>query len=148
PERKTQNTKQLETSGAFIKKAGAASLLTMIPAADLLARGINSTQKITILHTNDQHSRIEPFAVSGDEKYSNNGGFARRAALIHQIRQQEENILLLDAGDVFQGTPYFNFYGGELEYKLMTKMGYAAGTIGNHELDNGLEGLKKHLPNV
>ena len=123
-------------------------LFRSIPAADLLARGINSTQKITILHTNDQHSRIEPFAVSGDEKYSNKGGFARRAALIHQIRQQEENILLLDAGDVFQGTPYFNFYGGELEYKLMTKMGYDAGTIGNHEFDNGLEGLKKQLPNA
>lgn len=138
----------METRREFIKKAGTASLLTMIPAADLLAGELNSVKKITILHTNDQHSRIEPFEVSSDERTSNKGGFARRASLIHKIRQQEKNILLLDAGDVFQGTPYFNFYGGELEYKLMTKMGYDASTIGNHEFDNGLKGLKNQLPHA
>lgn len=123
-------------------------MLTMFPATDLLAGEFNKTEKITILHTNDQHSRIEPFEVSDDERYSDKGGFARRAALIQKIRQQEENVLLLDAGDVFQGTPYFNFYGGELEFKLMTKMGYDAGTIGNHEFDNGLEGIEKQLPHA
>lgn len=138
----------MDTRREFIKKAGAASLLTMIPAADLLAGELNSVKKITILHTNDQHSRIEPFEISSDERTSNKGGFARRASLIHKIRQQEKNILLLDAGDVFQGTPYFNFYGGELEYKLMTKMGYDASTIGNHEFDNGLKGLKNQLPHA
>lgn len=138
----------METRREFIKKAGAASLLTMIPTMDLLANEFNSTQKITILHTNDQHSRIEPFEVSSDEKTSNKGGFARRAALIHKIRQEESNVLLLDAGDVFQGTPYFNYYGGELEYKLMTQMGYDASTIGNHEFDNGLEGILNQLPHA
>lgn len=132
----------------FLKKAGAASLLTMVPAIDLLASGLDKTQKITILHTNDQHSRIEPFELSTDVRYSNKGGFARRAKLIHQIRQQEPNVLLLDAGDVFQGTPYFNFYGGELEFKLMTQMGYDASTLGNHEFDNGLIGIKDQLPNA
>lgn len=138
----------MENRREFIKKAGAASLLTMIPTGSLLAGELNKTQKITILHTNDQHSRIEPFEVSSDEKYSNKGGFARRASLIHQIRQQEENVLLLDAGDVVQGTPYFNLFGGDLEYKLMSQMKYDVGTLGNHEFDNGLEGIQSRLPNA
>lgn len=138
----------MDTRRGFIKKAGAASLLTMIPAVDLLAKDLDSVKKITILHTNDQHSRIESFEISSDERTSNKGGFARRAALIYKIRQEETNVLLLDAGDVFQGTPYFNFYGGELEYRLMTKMGYDASTIGNHEFDNGLQGIKNQLPHA
>ena len=77
--------------------------------------------KLTILYTNDVHSRIEPFP-DNDPKYPNQAGFARRAALIKKIRSEEKNILLLDAGDIFQGTPYFNFYAGELEYKLMSAM--------------------------
>lgn len=136
----------METRRSFIKKAGAASLLTMIPAADLLARETDKLKKITILHTNDQHSRIEPFEVSTNEKLSNKGGFARRAKLIQNLRQQEKNILLLDAGDAFQGTPYFNMFGGELEFKLMSKMGYDVMTLGNHEFDNGMEGLLKQFP--
>lgn len=138
----------MENRRTFLKKVGAASLLAAMPMGNLLAEELDSTQKITILHTNDQHSRIEPFEISEDERYSDKGGFARRASLIQQIRKQEENVLLLDAGDVFQGTPYFNFYGGELEFKLMTKMGYDAGTIGNHEFDNGLQGIKNQLPHA
>lgn len=138
----------METRRKFIKKAGVASLLTLIPTVDLLAGEFNSIKKITILHTNDQHSRIEPFEMSSDERTSNKGGFARRASLIHKIRKEESNVLLLDAGDVFQGTPYFNFYEGELEYKLMTKMGYDASTIGNHEFDNGLKGIQNQLPHA
>jgi len=138
----------METRREFIKKAGAASLLAMIPAGSLLAATNPTVTKLTVLHTNDQHSRIEPFEVSSNERYSNKGGFARRASLIGRIRSEEENVLLLDAGDVFQGTPYFNFYGGELEYKLMTQMGYDASTIGNHEFDNGLQGIQKQLPHA
>lgn len=138
----------MENRRSFLKKAGAASLLSVIPAGETLAAALDTTKKITILHTNDQHSRIEPFETSNDERYSNKGGFARRAKLIHQIRQQEKNVMLLDAGDVFQGTPYFNFYKGELEYKLMSQMGYDASTIGNHEFDNGLEGIKSQLPHA
>ena len=103
--------------------------------------------KITILHTNDVHSRIEPFPMS-DPKWPGLGGVARRSALIEQIRKEEEHVLLLDAGDIFQGTPYFNMYGGELELKLMTEMKYDATTIGNHDFDNGLDGLLKQLPNA
>ena len=68
--------------------------------------------------------------------------------MIKEIRSAEENVLLLDAGDIFQGTPYFNLYGGEVEMKLMTAMGYDAATMGNHDFDNGLEGFHKQLPHA
>lgn len=104
-------------------------------------------KKITILHTNDVHSHIEPFAKT-DPKFPNQGGIARRYILINKIREENPHTLLLDAGDIFQGTPYFNFYGGELEFKLMSKMGYDAATIGNHDFDNGIEGLYAQLPHA
>lgn len=101
--------------------------------------------KITVLHTNDWHSRIEPFPAD-DKNYAGKGGAEARAALVSKIRTEEEHVLLLDAGDIFQGTPYFNFYNGELEYKLMTHMGYDCATLGNHDFDNGIEGILKQLP--
>lgn len=102
-------------------------------------------KKITILHTNDVHSHIDPFGPN-DGKYPNKGGIARRASLIDSIRNENPNTLLLDAGDIFQGTPYFNYYGGELEFKLMSKLKYDAATIGNHDFDNGIDGLYAQLP--
>ena len=136
----------------FLKTVGGGTLaLSLAPnlvfASQKSILDKNAAYKLTVLHTNDQHSRIEPF----DSSYSRNpnqGGFARRATLIQQIRSQEKNILLLDAGDIFQGTPYFNFYGGELEFKLMSMMGYDAATMGNHDFDNGLDGFLKALPNA
>jgi 5'-nucleotidase len=103
--------------------------------------------KLTVLYTNDMHSRIEPFP-DNDPKYPNQGGFARRAALLKKIRGEEKNILLLDAGDIFQGTPYFNFYAGELEYKLMSAMGYDVVTLGNHDFDLGLDNIVKQMPHA
>jgi 5'-nucleotidase len=111
--------------------------------ADIIPDG----KRISILHTNDMHSRIDPFPDDGGRN-ANQGGMTKLANLVAQIRKEEENLLLLDAGDVFQGTPYFNFYGGELEFKLMSKMGFDASTIGNHEFDNGLEGIFEQLPNA
>ncbi|MCK0191830.1 metallophosphatase [Arenibacter sp. F20364] len=106
----------------------------------------NSAKKhITILHTNDVHSHIDPFP-SNHSIYPNLGGLARRATLVDQIRKENPNTLLFDAGDIFQGTPYFNFYGGELEFKLMSMLKYDAATIGNHDFDNGLNGLYAQLP--
>ena len=136
----------------FLKTVGGGTLaLSLAPnlvfASQKSILDKNTAYKLTVLHTNDQHSRIEPF----DSSYSRNpnqGGFARRATLIQQIRSQEKNVLLLDAGDIFQGTPYFNFYGGELEFKLMSMMGYDAATMGNHDFDNGLDGFLKALPNA
>jgi 5'-nucleotidase len=100
--------------------------------------------KITILHTNDTHSQIEAFP-STHHRFPDMGGFARRAALVKKIREEEKNVMLFDAGDIYQGTPYFNFFKGELEIKLMSEMGYTAATIGNHEFDNGLEGIDRNL---
>ncbi|WP_185288894.1 bifunctional UDP-sugar hydrolase/5'-nucleotidase [Chryseobacterium lactis] len=137
---------------SFLKAIGGGSLAmalapNMMMAEELKILDLKSTNKLTILHTNDQHSRIEPFDASYT-KNPNQGGFARRASLIQQIRNQESNVLLLDSGDIFQGTPYFNFFGGELEFKLMSMMKYDASTMGNHDFDNGLEGFLKVLPNA
>jgi 5'-nucleotidase len=99
---------------------------------------------ITILHTNDTHSQIDPIP-DNDKTNGGKGGVARRATLVKRIRKENPNTLLIDAGDVLQGTPYFNFYKGEVEYKSMSMIGYDAGTIGNHEFDNGVEALAKAM---
>ena len=104
----------------------------------------NGLRKITILHTNDVHSHIDPFPKN-DPLNPSGGGVIARANLINLIKKDNPHTLVLDAGDVFQGTPYFNFFGGELELKLMSKMGYNASTLGNHEFDNGMEKLSKVL---
>lgn len=95
---------------------------------------------ITVLHTNDTHSQIEPFPEN-DPRYANRGGAARRATLVKQVRHENPNTLLVDAGDAFQGSPFFNFYCGEVEYKVMSAIGYDAVTLGNHEFDNGVDAL-------
>ncbi|MCC1484795.1 bifunctional metallophosphatase/5'-nucleotidase [Winogradskyella immobilis] len=105
------------------------------------------TKKITILHTNDVHSHIDPFGPN-DGRNANKGGVARRATLIENVRRENSNTLLLDAGDIFQGTPYFNYYGGELEFKLMSMLKYDLATIGNHDFDNSIDGLYAQLPNA
>jgi 5'-nucleotidase len=114
---------------------GAASVL---PGFGLANPKKNVPMVITILHTNDTHSRIDPFP-SG--QYEGMAGVARRAALVREIRRENPNTLLLDAGDVFQGTPYFNYYKGKLEYDVMSQMRYDASTLGNHEFDNGIKGF-------
>ena len=134
----------------FIKQTllsgfGLASL-NLIPFSSFALKKAKHT-KITILHTNDVHSHIEPFPEN-DPKYPGLGGAARRASLIQQIRNEEKNVLLLDAGDVFQGTPYFNMYEGEIDFKLMSLMQYDCATIGNHDFDNGIDGLNKMLPHA
>lgn len=109
--------------------------------------GSLSDSDLTILHTNDMHSRIDPFPDDGG-KYAGKGGMARRAHLIREIRSRQAQVLLLDAGDIFQGTPYFNLFGGELEFRLMSQMKYDAATLGNHDFDNGIPGLEKQLPHA
>ena len=85
--------------------------------------------KLVILHTNDTHSQVEPTDKSG-LKTANMGGYARRMGVINQIREQEKNVLLVDAGDFSQGTPYFNFFNGRVEIDAMNRMKYDAGTLG------------------
>ena len=131
----------------FIQQSTAATAFLTLGGLSLQSFAKNSTKHITILHTNDTHSHIEPFP-SDHYKTPNQGGVARRATLIENIRKENPNTLLLDAGDIFQGTPFFNFYGGELEFKLMSMLKYDAATIGNHDFDNGIDGLFAQLPNA
>jgi 5'-nucleotidase len=107
--------------------------------APLLEPGPGETV-ITILHTNDTHSQIDPLPEN-DKLFPGKGGVARRATLVKRVRKANPNTLMIDAGDVFQGTPYFNFYKGEVEYRAMSEIGYDAGTLGNHEFDNGVDAL-------
>ena len=126
----------------FIKNTAATSALLSLSGLSLSSFTTTKERKITILHTNDVHSHIDPFPEN-DPKYPGLGGAARRAALVKKIRSEEKNVLLLDAGDIYQGTYYFNKYGGELELKIMSQMGYDATAIGNHDFDNGLDGFRK-----
>ncbi len=138
---------QMNSRRDFLKKTGAAAGLFALAGSPLAAFAGQETVQLTILHTNDVHSRIEPFPMDGSRNQGL-GGVARRAALIKNIRAEQKNVLLLDAGDIFQGTPYFNMFGGELEFKLMSDMGYDAATMGNHDFDNGIAGFVKQLPHA
>lgn len=130
----------------FLTQTTAAT--TFVSLGGLSLSSCSSTKKhITILHTNDVHSHIDSFPKS-HESYPSMGGLANRANLVNQIRNENPNTLLFDAGDIFQGTPYFNFYGGELEFKLMSMLKYDAATIGNHDFDNGVSGLYAQLPHA
>ncbi|MEJ8818419.1 bifunctional metallophosphatase/5'-nucleotidase [Lacibacter sp. H407] len=103
-----------------------------------------AVQRLVILHTNDVHSRLDPFPMDGSRNQGL-GGVAARAKMINDIRAKEQHVLLLDAGDIFQGTPYFNLYKGEPEMKAMQQMGYDACTMGNHDFDAGLENFATQL---
>ena len=131
----------------FIQKSVAGSALLTVGGLSLSSFKSVETKHITILHTNDVHSHIDPFPAD-HPRNANMGGVARRANLIESIRKENQNVLLLDAGDIFQGTPYFNYYGGELEFKLMSMLNYDLATMGNHDFDNGLEGFYAQLPHA
>ena len=128
----------------FIKQAALSAGALMAGSSVLEAAEYFNPLKLTILHTNDTHSRLEPFPMDGGRNQGM-GGIAGRAELISRIRQEEEQVLLLDAGDIFQGTPYFNIYKGEPEIKAMSSLGYDACTIGNHDFDAGMENLAAQL---
>lgn len=131
----------------FIQKTVAGSALLTVGGLSLSSFKSVDTKHITILHTNDVHSHIDPFPAD-HPRNANMGGVSRRATLIESIRKENPNVLLLDAGDIFQGTPYFNYYGGELEFKLMSMLNYDLATMGNHDFDNGLEGFYAQLPHA
>lgn len=128
----------------FIQKAGLGALAMSTAGFPFKDWHDPDIARLTILHTNDVHSRVDQFPMDGGRNQGQ-GGAARRATIINKIRSREEHVLLLDAGDMWQGTPYFNFYHGELEMKLMTAMNYDAATIGNHDFDAGIETLAKQL---
>lgn len=98
----------------------------------------SSDNKLVILHTNDTHSQIEP-------DRNNLGGIMRRMAVIDSIRRVDSNVLVVDAGDVVQGTLYFYLYGGKVEQELLNAMGVDIRILGNHEFDNGIDSLASAL---
>ncbi len=131
----------------FIQKTAASSAILALPSLPLMSFGKPDIKHLTILHTNDVHSHIDSFPAD-DSRNPNQGGVSRRASLIDSIRKENSNVLLLDAGDIFQGTPYFNYYGGELEFKLMSMLNYDLATMGNHDFDNGIDGFYAQLPHA
>ena len=114
-------------------------------AAMLLCVATAFGQKtLTILHTNDTHSCIMPLGETlADTVQAGRGGFLRRIAMLRQERAKDPNLLLFDSGDFSQGSPYYTLFKGDVEAGLMNQMGYAAGTIGNHEFDFGLENMAR-----
>lgn len=107
--------------------------------------GLGAQQKrLVILHTNDTHSHIDPLRGG---KIAGRAGVIERAAYIDSVRTADgaENVLLLDAGDISQGTSYFTVLNGDIEVKLLDDMGYDAFCLGNHEFDNGIEELARRL---
>ncbi len=123
---------------SFLRNFSLAGMaLTVHP---IIAQSEKKGRQLVILHTNDTHSNIDPFPAN-HAKFPGLGGVVKRHSLIQQIRSENEHVLLLDSGDIFQGTPYFNTFKGELEMKVMSEMGYDAATMGNHDFDIGLDGF-------
>lgn len=131
----------------FIIQTTAATSLIALGGFGLNSFSTKNSKRITILHTNDTHSHLDTFP-SSDPKFPNQGGAAKRATVFEKIKKENPHTLILDAGDMFQGTPYFNYYGGELEIKIMNMLGYEGGTIGNHEFDNGINSLAEQITNA
>lgn len=134
----------MQNRRSFIKQGmfGAAALsLGSIPE-ELFANG--DLLKLTVLHTNDMHYHLDPFPETHAE-YPGKGGLVRIASMVSKTRKENPNTILLDAGDFFQGTPYFNYFHGDLIVSIMSKIGYDAGTLGNHEFDNGLGDIDEAL---
>jgi 5'-nucleotidase len=128
----------------FVSQLGKGALLPLAAGVPVSAFADSRNIEVTILHTNDVHSRIDPFPMDGGRN-AGKGGAAKRASLIASIRSQKPNVLLFDSGDIFQGTPYFNVFEGGPEMEIMSMMGYDAATMGNHDFDLGVEGFNKQL---
>lgn len=134
----------MDTSRRQFIKQGSLATAGLLLGSSLPMWSTDTSQHLTLLHTNDVHSRLDPFPMDGS-KYQGLGGVIARDALIKKIREASAHVLLVDAGDMFQGTPYFNYFKGQPEITVMNMMGYDAGTLGNHDFDNGIDGLVKQL---
>ncbi|XP_041661642.1 5'-nucleotidase [Cheilinus undulatus] len=125
------------------------SALPLLFLSLLLGFSVSSSAAwdLVLLHTNDVHARIEETSKHSGKCGASSGecfaGVARRATMVKKIRSSESNVLLLDAGDQFQGTVWFNYYEGAEAAHFMNKLQYDAMVFGNHEFDNGVEGLMK-----
>jgi len=107
-----------------------------------------SAFEVRLLHTNDHHARLEPVEIGDNQTL---GGISQRKTLVDRLREESDKahqpLLLLDAGDVFQGTLYFNTYQGQADVEFYNALKYDAMTLGNHEFDQGQEVLKNFVEN-
>lgn len=131
----------------FIRNISAGAAVFSIGLNPLKALAGKDLIRLTILHTNDMHCHIEPFIANNSEGEPE-GGLARISGLVKKLRAENPDTLLFDGGDMFQGTPYYNYFKGSIMTRLMSQIGYNAGTIGNHEFDDGLEGILEALPDT
>lgn len=123
------------------------AMIAILSFLSLTASG--QKKQLVILHTNDTHSTIYPLNPNlADTALAGRGGFLRRIAMLKEERQKHPDLLLFDSGDFCQGSPYFSLYKGDVEVELMNRMGYDAGTVGNHEFDNGLENMARLFRNM
>ena len=123
---------KLYSSILFVMAAAGAVAAASSCSSDSASAG---GHRLVILHTNDTHSHIDPLPDN------DMGGVARRKVLIDSVRAAEPNVLLVDAGDIVQGTLYFHLYKGEVEQRMLNELGYDVQILGNHEFDNGMSAL-------
>ena len=125
-----------------VQAAGGFLMCPLLPSP--AAPPEETEQKLIVLHTNDMHSHLMPFPMDGSA-YQGLGGVSSRAELIKKIRAENEQVLLLDAGDIFGATPYFSYFKGEPEMKAMSLMKYDAVTIGDHDFGAGINNYANQL---
>lgn len=109
----------------------------------VMGMGNEEPTRIHILQTSDTHSRIEPIETNKADRDAGKGGVVRRASFVKQFKNEFPETLVVDCGDFCQGTPYYNFFFGDVEVEMMNQIGYDAITIGNHEFDFGMENLAR-----
>ena len=125
----------------MMRIARVASLMALCLMMSLTA---GAQKELVILHTNDTHSCIMPLSKNlADTMLAGRAGFLRRVAMLKDERRKNPDLLLFDSGDFSQGSPYYTLFKGDVEVGLMNRMGYDAGTIGNHEFDFGLENMAR-----
>lgn len=120
------------------------TIVTIITLLLVMSVSVAGDKTVYIYHTNDMHSRIEPYPddfASAD--FSGKGGMLRRATFLESKKKAHDAVLLFDCGDFSQGTPYYNLFKGDVEISMMNEMHYDAGTIGNHEFDFGLDNMAR-----
>lgn len=123
------------------------AMIAILSFLSLTASG--QKKQLVILHTNDTHSTIYPLNPNlADTALAGRGGFIRRISMLKEERKKNPDLLLFDSGDFCQGSPYFSLYKGDVEVELMNRMCYDAGTVGNHEFDNGLENMARLFRNM
>ena len=128
------------------------TLLTSAAALAVTTGAAMADFNLTILHTNDFHARFEPISRfdSGCSAEDNDegkcfGGSARLVTGVENAKARAENWLLVDGGDQFQGTLFYQYYKGKAAAEMMNKLGYDGMTVGNHEFDDGPEVLREFI---